>query len=360
MSMTQTLVIAEAGVNHNGKEDLALKLVEKAVSARADVVKFQTFRAEKLVTKSAPKANYQKVNTGTSESQFEMLKKLELSREFYKELLSYCRKLDIEFMSTAFDSGSLDFLVHELGVSRLKIPSGEITNGPLILDYAKTQLPIILSTGMSSLDDIECALKVLGYGILFPEKLPRSFAEIDDIFCAKETKEALRKRVTVLHCTTEYPTPIEDVNMRAMQTMKSTFNLPVGYSDHTEGIIVPLIAVACGAEVIEKHFTLDKKLVGPDHKASLDPAELSEMVSQIRLVEKTMGSNIKKMQLSEQGNCKIARRSLIAARDIIAGELFTAKDIDILRPGGGVSPMQYWDYLQKYSTHDIRAGDFIR
>jgi N,N'-diacetyllegionaminate synthase len=305
-----TLVIAEAGVNHNGDLDLAKKLVEAAAEAKADFVKFQTFRAEKLASSLAQKANYQKRDRN-DESQLEMLRRLELGQADHRELLEHCKRCSVEFLSTAFDLDSLALLV-SLDLEMYKVPSGEITNYPLLKALGKLNKPIAVSTGMSSLGDIEAALEVLG-----------------------------RDQVTLLQCTTQYPTPFEEVNLRVMETMRAAFGLPVGYSDHTLGISVPLAAVALGATIIEKHLTLDRTLPGPDQAASLEPYEFKTMVEGIRQVESCLGSPIKRVTAGEAANRKIARKSLHLARDMSAGEILREGDLVTLRPGDGISPMQW-------------------
>ena len=355
--MNKVTIIAEAGVNHNGSEKLAFQLVDAAAEAGADIVKFQTFKAEELVTKSATKAKYQQKLTGTYESQFEMLKKLELSHEMHIKLVDYCKSKKIEFLSTAFDLDSLDFLVNELGLKTLKIPSGEITNGPLLLEHAKTNCELIISTGMATLDEIKTALGVIAFGMLGYEN--PSLAAFTAAFSSAEGKKLVKNKVTLLHCTTEYPAPLEDINLKAMHTMATKFGLDIGYSDHSEGITVPIAAVAIGATLIEKHFTLDKTLAGPDHKASLQPSELSNMVRGIRAVEKALGDGIKKPQPSELPNRNIARKSIVTTKNITQGELFTTDNIAIKRPGTGKSPMEYWDLLGTESLADFEIDEVV-
>lgn len=304
-------IIAEAGVNHNGKLALAKKLIDVAKNAGADAVKFQTFHAEDLVTESAEKAGYQKVTTGKAESQFEMLKKLELSESDFKELFVHAQKKGVIFLSTPFDEVSADF-VAELGVPAMKIPSGEITNFPLLRHIARKRKPIILSTGMSIIEEIGEAL---------------------DVIKAEGVKDTI-----LLHCVSAYPAKIEDMNLRAMATLRKTFKLPVGLSDHSLGITVPITAVALGACVIEKHFTLDKTLPGPDHRASLEPDELKDMIKSIRDVEKALGSGIKKPTREEEENRKAGRRSIVARVAIPRGTVITEAMLDIKRPGTGIEP----------------------
>ncbi|TRW92997.1 N-acetylneuraminate synthase [Candidatus Methylobacter oryzae] len=351
-------IIAEAGVNHNGDLDTARRLVDAAVAAGADAVKFQTFKAENLVTRHAGKAGYQKVTTDADESQLAMLKRLELKYEFHFELLDYCRRQGIEFLSTAFDFESLDFLVRELGVNRLKIPSGEITNGPFLLAYAQTGKRVILSTGMATLGEIETALGVLVFGYL-DQDLPPSIDAFRCAYSSPQGQEVLYDKVTLLHCTSEYPTPVENINLRAMDVLQQAFGLDVGYSDHSVGLLVPVVAAARGATVIEKHFTLDRALQGPDHQVSLEPDELKEMVCNIRDVEKVLGQCIKCPQPLELENRQVVRKSLVAKRAISAGEPFTDENLTLKRPGTGKSPMDYWAMLGKTSCRDYGADELI-
>lgn len=353
-----TLIIAEAGVNHNGSDDLAFSLVDAAHKAGADIVKFQTFKAKNLVTEEAEQAEYQVTNSGQKESQYSMLKRLELSYETHHKLVKYCNGLGIEFLSTAFDSESLSFLVDDLGIKRLKLPSGEITNAPLVLEHARTGCDLIVSTGMATLSEIEQALSVIAFGYINPEGNPTDEA-LQAAYFSEQGKQLLKDKVTLLHCTTEYPAPFNDINLNAMDTMKDAFKLEVGYSDHSAGIVVPIAAVAKGAVLIEKHFTVDKALPGPDHKASLDPAELKEMVDGIRIVEKILGDGIKGPRPSEVKNKSVARKSLVAANTIIAGELFSEKNLAVKRPGNGINPINFWHYLSKPSDKSYKAGDLI-
>lgn len=317
--MKRTIVIAEAGVNHNGSLDLAKKLVDIAVGAGADYVKFQTFKAAKVASKFAGKADYQLQNGPVVESQLDMLRKLELSEASHLELLEYCLQKNIHFLSTAFDLDSID-LLKQIGIRLGKVPSGEITNLPYLRKMARSFEELIISTGMAETQEIEAALKAIR-----AEGFPR-------------------ERITLLHCNTEYPTPFEDVNLKAMATMAKTWNVPVGYSDHTPGIEVPIAAVAMGAVLIEKHFTIDRDMEGPDHRASLSPHELVDMVAAIRNIEKALGSADKKPSPSEMKNKAVARKSIVAARRIGKGEKFTEENLAVKRPGTGISPM-YWDEL---------------
>jgi len=356
------LIIAEAGVNHNGSDELALALVEAAAEAGADVVKFQTFRAQKIVTKAAQMASYQKINTGVEMTQFEMLSRLELSETAHKKIFRRCEELGIEFLSTAFDEDSLEFLVSEIGLKRLKLPSGEITNAPLVLAHAQTGLDIIVSTGMATLSDIESVLGVIAYGYLghAGHSLgPPCKTAFREAYSSAEGRGLLEKKVTLLHCTTEYPAPMDEINLSVMKTLKRAFSLPVGYSDHTLGIEVPVAATALGACVIEKHFTLDKSMAGPDHRASLEPLELKNMVQSIRNVTRAIGRGVKTPTPSEIRNQKVARKSLVACRSIVKGERLSSENISILRPGTGMSPYDYWETLGKLAPRDFAEGEPI-
>lgn len=335
-NMSKVIIIAEAGVNHNGSLENAFRLVDAAVEAGVDYVKFQTFKAEMLVSKSAKKAEYQIQNTGNSEdSQLEMLKKLELSAKDHESLIEYCNQKNIKFFSTAFDLESLAYL-KEIGLDWVKIPSGEITNLPYIRKAAKFFKKIILSTGMSTIEDIENAVNVF-------------------------TEEGISKDyITILHCNTEYPTPFEDVNLKAMLHIQQEFGTNIGYSDHTLGIEVPIAAVALGASVIEKHFTLDSTMEGPDHAASLEPAELKAMVSSIRNIERAMeGSGFKEPSASEMKNMEIARKSIVASKNIQSGEIFTEENITVKRPGTGISPMKWDDILGRTAARDFNEDEII-
>ena len=330
--MNKTYIIAEAGVNHNGDITVAKEMILEAKKAGADAVKFQTFVTEKLVSKQAPKADYQMKITSQEETQYQMLKKLELSFDDFIELSEYANKLDIDFLSTPFDDESIDFL-SQLVMPFWKIPSGEITNKPYLMKIANTKKPIILSTGMSTMEEIEMALEVF--------------------------HDYHRENIILLHCNTEYPTPYNDVNLNAMVTMKEKFNVKVGYSDHTEGIAVPIAAVALGAAVIEKHFTLDKTLPGPDHKASLEPQELTQMVTTIRNIEKAMGDGVKKPSESEKKNLSVARKSIVAKRNIKKGEVFSEENLTVKRPGNGISPMKWHDVLGQMAIRDFNEDEMI-
>jgi len=354
----KTLIIAEAGVNHNGSDELAFALVDAAHQAGADIVKFQTFKAKNLVTEDAQQAEYQITNSGKKESQYSMLKRLELSYETHHKLVKYCNNLGIEFLSTAFESESLSFLVDDLGITRLKLPSGEITNAPLVLEHARTGCDLIVSTGMATLSEIEQALSVIAFGYINPKGNPTEEA-LQTAYFSEQGKQLLKDKVTLLHCTTEYPAPFNDINLNAMDTMKGAFKLEVGYSDHSAGIVVPIAAVAKGAVLIEKHFTVDKSLPGPDHKASLDPIELKEMVDGIRTVERVLGDGIKGPRPSEVKNKAVARKSLVAAKAINRGEVFSQENIAIKRPGTGINPIKYWDLLDTNATKEYKEGELI-
>ena len=328
----KVFIIAEAGDNHNGDYDTALKLVDKAVEAGADCVKFQTFVTERVISKLAEKADYQKESTGTGESQYEMVKKLELSFEQFRQIKKYCEQKKIIFLSTPFDLESIDFL-QEIDIPFWKIPSGEITNLPYLEKIAHTGKDIIMSTGMCTMEEIQKAIDIL--------------------------KKNGAGKITLLHCNTEYPTPYEDVNLRAMKTMAETYEVKVSYSDHTKGIEVPIAAVAMGAVVIEKHFTLDKNMPGPDHKASLEPDELKQMIQSVRNIEKALGSSEKKPSTSEIKNIDIARKSIVAKKAIKKGEELTEDNLDIKRPGNGISPMYWYDLLGMKAVKDFSEDELI-
>lgn len=330
--MSKVFIIAEAGVNHNGDIEIARKLVDEAVIAGADAVKFQTFKAENLVCKNAKKADYQMETTDNTESQYDMLKKLELTPEMHSELIDYCKEKGILFLSTPFDINSLHYLV-ECGIEIIKIPSGEITNYPYLREVGRTGKSVILSSGMSRLDEVEEAINVL--------------------------REYGSGKITVLHCNTEYPTPYEDVNLKAMQTIKDKLGVDVGYSDHTPGIEVAVAATALGASVIEKHFTLDKNMEGPDHKASLEPQELCEMVQQIRNITASLGNGEKVPSVSEQKNVDIVRKSIVAKTDIKQGDIFTEDNLTTKRPGNGISPMRWNEIIGQKAVRDFEADELI-
>jgi len=335
LKQNKIIIIAEAGVNHNGDIAKAKALIDKGAEAGVDYVKFQTFKAGNLVTKQAKRAAYQDRNTQDNDSQYEMLKKLELSQAVHQELMDYCTKKGVQFLSTGFDFESLEFLA-QLGITIAKIPSGEITNLPYLRKVANLFPEVILSTGMATISEIKDAVKVL-------------------------TDNGVSKnRITVLHCNTEYPTPMEDVNLKAMLHIQQEVGVNIGYSDHTLGIEVPIAAVALGATVIEKHFTLDKTLPGPDHKASLEPEELKAMVSAIRNIEKAIGgSGLKEVSKSEAKNKPIARKSIVATKAIKKGDLFSVENLTIKRPGTGISPMQWDEVIGKTAKKDFEEDDLI-
>lgn len=357
MHVNHTYIIAEAGVNHNGSLALAKKLVEVAAESGADAVKFQTFKADTLVSRLAPKAEYQAKATGSGESQHEMIRKLELNEDAHEILIEHCKVCGIEFLSTPFDLESVDLLAGRFDLPLIKIPSGDITNAPLLLKVAKTGKPVILSTGMSTLGEIEDALGVLIFGYLGISE--PSIGAFRAAYCSAQGRSILQDKVTLMHCTTEYPAPLVDVNLKVIDTLKNAFDLPVGYSDHTEGIAVPVAAVARGATVIEKHFTLDRTLPGPDHKASLEPAELKQMVAAIRIVEQALGSGRKYPAQSELKNISIARKSLVAATTINVGEPFTTENLVVKRPGNGLSPMRYWEMLNRKSGCQFSVDEAV-
>ncbi|WP_299153914.1 N-acetylneuraminate synthase [uncultured Christiangramia sp.] len=332
----KVLIIAEAGVNHNGSTEQAKKLIDAAADAGVDYVKFQTFKADNLVTKRAKRASYQDKNSGDKDSQYEMLKKLELSHKVHLELMEYCKCRSINFLSTGFDLGSLDFL-NEIGINLFKIPSGEITNLPYLKKIASFRKRIVMSTGMATIEEIKSAFKVLN------------------------ENGANRDQITILHCNTEYPTPMGDVNLKAMHHIRDEIKTEIGYSDHTLGIEVPIAAVALGAMVIEKHFTLDRNLPGPDHKASLEPNELKAMVQAIRNIEKAIsGSGLKEPSVSETKNKVVARKSIVAAKNIMKGEVFSVDNITVKRPGNGLSPMLWDEILGKVAPTNFEEEDTIK
>lgn len=357
MHVNHTYIIAEAGVNHNGSLDMAKKLVEVAAESGADAVKFQTFTANRLVSSTAPKADYQIKTTAADESQYEMIRRLELDEAAHVALIEHCKMCGIVFLSTPFNIESVDLLVRQFDLPSIKISSGDITNAPLLLKVAQTGKPVILSTGMSTLGEIEDALGVLAFGYL--DGCNPSVAAFRAAYCTAQGQAILQNKVTLLHCTTEYPAPYEDVNLKVIDTLKNAFGLPTGYSDHTEGIAVAIAAVARGAVIIEKHFTLDCSLPGPDHKASLDPAELKEMVAAIRVVEHALGSVQKYPTTSELKNMVVARKSLVAAVAVTAGEPFTTDNLTVKRPGSGLSPMQYWDMIAKKAVRKFSLDEEI-
>ena len=327
-----TYIIAEAGVNHNGDIEIAKKMIDVASEAGVDCIKFQTFKADKLVVKNAPTAEYQMQSTGTN-SQFDMLKKLELSSDSFRSLKEYALDRGVDFCSTAFDNESIEFL-YDLGLKFWKIPSGELTNVPYIEKIAKYNMPIIMSTGMAEISEIDYIVNLI-----------RKYND---------------NELIILHCNTEYPTPFQDVNLSAMDVLKERYAVKVGYSDHTKGIEVPIAATALGAKVIEKHFTLDRNMEGPDHKASLEPNELKKMVESIRNIEKAIGNKVKFVTESESKNKSVARKSIVAAKQIKKGEIFTAENLSVKRPGTGISPLKWHDILGKKSQFDYDKEELIK
>lgn len=328
----KTFIIAEAGVNHNGSMEIARRLIDEAKAAGSDAIKFQTFKARKLVSRKADKAPYQKETTSRDESQYDMLKRLELGEQEHFDLISLCKEKGIIFLSSPFDEESAD-LLEKIGVNMFKIPSGEITNLPFLQHIARKNKPLIMSTGMATLEEVEEAL--------------------NSIYTTGN------KRVTLLHCVTEYPAPFAEINLRAMLTMKKAFNLPVGYSDHTPGIEIAIAAVSLGAEVIEKHFTLDKNMEGPDHKASIEPHELRQMIRSIRNVENSLGDGVKRPAPCELKNMEIARKSIVAAELIKRGQPLTKKNVVIKRPGYGVQPKDMEKILGRIAKSDIHPDEVV-
>jgi N-acetylneuraminate synthase len=357
--MARCRIIAEAGVNHNGNEDMAFELIDVAQRAGADVVKFQTFRASSLVTTHAPQAEYQQKNTQKTESQLAMLSRLELSYETHYRLLQYCRQRDIEFLSTAFDFSSLDFLVKGLKLKTLKIPSGEIINAPFLLEHARSGCDLIISTGMTTLAEVEDALAVIAFGLVGSEDHAPGLEAFHAAYASSAGQQALAEKVTLMHCTTEYPAPLDEINLRNLDTLANAFGLRVGYSDHSAGISVPVAAAARGAVLLEKHFTLDRNLDGPDHRASLEPDELRDMIRAVREVELALGRAIKAPSPAELKNRDVARKSITAARYIAEGELFTVENLTVMRPGSGLSPMRFWELLGKPAGQDYETGEMI-
>ncbi len=357
MNADHVYIIAEAGVNHNGQRDLAFALVDAAAEAGADAVKFQTFDAAKLASKSAPKAAYQKQSTDAAESQLAMLRKLELPREWHSGLQAHARQKGIEFLSTAFDTDSLAFLV-DLGMPLFKIPSGELTNGPLLWQFARTGKPLVLSTGMATLSEVEQGLAIVAHA-LSAEAEPASIDDVWRSWSRADWRARLHGHVTLLHCTSQYPTPFAEVNLRGMDTLAQAFGLSVGYSDHTEGILIPVAAVARGAKIIEKHFTLDRSLPGPDHKASLEPAELTQMVRDIRALQAALGDGGKTPQPSEWDTRQAARQQVVAARDIAAGSVLARADLSTARCGSGLPPTALWGLVGQGTLRAYVAGHVI-
>lgn len=341
---TQTVIIAEAGVNHNGNLAMALELVDKAAEAGADYVKFQTFKATNVASTEAKKAIYQLRNTDNAETQLDMLHRLELSLEHHEAIIGRCKQQGVRFLSTPFDMDSLKLLTETYAQSEIKIGSGELTNAPLLLAAGRSGSKIILSTGMGSLAEVEEALGVLAFAIC-RQGQPKGRTDFAQVLLDSAVWPALANRVMLMHCTTDYPAAVEDINLHAMETMRRAFGVKVGYSDHTVGNAVGLAAVALGASALEKHFTLDRSLPGPDHAASLEPKELTQFIKSVREVEGALGSGIKQPGANEVANRSVARKSLLAARSLPKGHLLTMDDITVKRPGDGVSPMELWDVI---------------
>ncbi|WP_019217567.1 N-acetylneuraminate synthase [Legionella tunisiensis] len=348
-------IIAEAGVNHNGSRDLAFHLVDAAAEAGADAVKFQTFKASRLASKKVEKATYQKATTDEAESQLDMLAKLELPEAWHSDLQNHAKERGIEFLSTAFDELSLQFL-QALNLPLYKVPSGELTNAPLLWRFAKTGKPLIISTGMATLAEVEEGLAIVAYALQFPEE-PRRIADVWQCWSNPQIRERLKGHVTLLHCTSQYPTPWNEVNLRAMDTLAAAFGLDIGYSDHTEGTVIPIAAVARGARVIEKHFTLDRTLPGPDHQASIEVAELKKLVADIRALEIALGSSIKAPQASEWDTRRAARQSIVAANYLPAGKVIERSDLATARTGGGLPPNLFWELIGSVSLKTYEPGE---
>ena len=355
MTARPVYVIAEAGVNHNGSLAMARDLVGAAAAAGADAVKFQTFDAKKLARASAPKADYQRQTTDQAESQLAMLTKLELPREWHAELQAHAGALGIQFLSTAFDLGSLDFLAG-LQMPFFKVPSGELTNGPLLWRFARLGKPLVVSTGMATLSEVEQALAVIAHAFN-AEREPAHLDEVWEGWSRREWRKSLDERVTLLHCTSQYPTPMSEVNLRAMDTLGHAFGLPVGYSDHTQGILVPAAAVARGAVLIEKHFTLDRTLPGPDHLASLEPGELAQMVREIRALAVALGDSAKSPQASEWKTRQAARQQVVLARAVERGQVLVRDDLATARSGGGLPAGSLWQLVGQAANRDYAQGD---
>lgn len=353
--MKKVFIIAEIGVNHNGQLDLAMKLIDTAKECGADAVKFQTFKAESLVTAYAEKADYQKENDAGSSTQLEMLKRLELSFEDHFKLKAYCEKQGIEFLSSAFDFECLNFLINDLKLQTIKVPSGETANYPFIYELAKSGVKAIVSTGMFEMSEIKTALSVMTKGY---KNQPMDIKSLDQISLG-EISNTLKDKISLLHCTTAYPCTPEDANIRVVETFKNTFKVPVGFSDHTQGFAAAMASVSLGATVIEKHITLDCNMEGPDHKASLDPAAFRNYVSLIRETEKVLGSSEKKPTPIEFKNRVFARKSVVAKKEMKAGDVFSIENIDLKRPGSGMSPLYYWDIIGKKAARDLKKDEMI-
>lgn len=357
MTPRKCYIIAEAGVNHNGDFAIACELVDRAADAGADAVKFQTFDAVKLASHLAPKAEYQKKTTEKHETQLEMLQKLELPREWHFELRDRAKSRGITFLSTAFDTESLNFLA-TLNMPFYKVPSGEITNGPLLWQFARQRKPLVLSTGMATLSEVEQALAVVAHAYHTDEE-PRHIDEVWQGWSRHEWRQSLKDKITLLHCTSQYPTPMHEVNLSAMDTLLHAFGLQVGYSDHTEGVLVPIAAAARGAVLIEKHFTVDRNLPGPDHRASLEPMELTRMVDEVRAVSQALGDGSKSPQISEWDTRTAARQQVIVTRNIQAGEKFSRTDLATARSGHGLPPTALWGLIGTAAMRNYQTGDTV-
>jgi N-acetylneuraminate synthase len=355
--MSQVYIIAEAGVNHNGNPGLAFELIDAAVETGANAIKFQTFSTEKLVSASAGLADYQKKNNDIK-TQKELLKNLELDHETFVNLKRYAKSKRIDFLTTAFDLDSFHFVKNKLRLKTLKIPSGELTNAPLLLEFARSKSALILSTGMADISEIKMALGILAFGLLQKNMQPTQ-KRFREAYASGQGMRLLKKHVSLLHCTSEYPAPFNELNLRAITLLQKKFGLNVGYSDHSEGIVASLGAVTLGATIIEKHFTTNRNLPGPDHIASLEPQEFTAMVAGIRQLESSLGKEIKQIQRSEKKNRDIVRKSIVASSDIVKNEKFTVDNIDVKRPGNGVSPVKYWNTLGKKSKKNYTKGDLI-
>ena len=355
----KTLIIAEAGVNHNGDLDTAIRLIDAAAEAGVDMVKFQTFNAAKLAAASAVKADYQKRATDNAETQLQMLTRLQLSAEAHHALITRCAEKGVRFLSTAGEVDSLRFLADDLKLPVIKLGSGEVTNAPLLLAAARTEAQLILSTGMATLSEIETALGILAFGMQNADDRGASKEAFAEALLAPEAFVMLRARVALMQCTTEYPSLIEDSNLRVIDTLRRAFGLDVGYSDHTEGNSVSIAAVACGASMIEKHFTLNRSMAGPDHAASIEPEALRDLVVGIRQVEKALGSGIKRPSPAEQRNRPIVRRSVVATRDLPEGHILTIEDMTVKRPGTGIAPVDLWNCIGRRLTSSVAYDQMI-
>lgn len=352
------MVIAEAGVNHNGSRDQAFELIDAAARAGADAVKFQTFNADRLASRRAPKASYQKNAAKPSESQLDMLRKLELPLDWHTDLQRYARHRGIEFLSTAFDGDSLDFL-HRMDLPLYKVPSGEIDNAPLLWRFARCGRPLVLSTGMATLGEVEQALAVVAHA-LSREVEPSSMEEVWRAWSVPDVRRTLADNVTLLHCTSRYPTPPHEANLAAMNTLRRAFGLPVGYSDHTEGIVVPIAAVALGAVIIEKHFTLDRTMKGPDHAASLEPEEMKTMIEQIRILSVALGDAVKAPQASEWDTRQAARQQIVMARAVAKGAVLDRADLTTARCGIGMPAAMLWDQIGRVAARSYEEGEVFQ